>query len=135
MSAQRVLVCCFRFGSFSNGDEASSRFRHIGGSAERGSKIRRYDLNDHEWAAIKPMLPNKPRGAPRVMLPVTMLVSVALSATAIWNVRTPARRLRNTTRSARGSTMCPHHAMLCTSFCASRISVRSCFRSSIAALV
>jgi hypothetical protein len=26
----------------------------------------RYQLNDHEWAAIKPMLPNKPRGVPRV---------------------------------------------------------------------
>jgi transposase len=26
----------------------------------------RYELNDHEWAAIKPMLPNKPRGVPRV---------------------------------------------------------------------
>jgi transposase len=24
----------------------------------------RYELNDHEWSAIKPMLPNKPRGAP-----------------------------------------------------------------------
>ena len=26
----------------------------------------RYELNDHEWAAIKPFLPNKPRGIPRV---------------------------------------------------------------------
>ena len=26
----------------------------------------RYELNDGEWAAIKPMLPNKPRGVPRV---------------------------------------------------------------------
>jgi transposase len=26
----------------------------------------RYELPDHEWAAIKPMLPNKPRGVPRV---------------------------------------------------------------------
>ena len=25
-----------------------------------------YELADHEWAAIKPMLPNKPRGVPRV---------------------------------------------------------------------
>jgi hypothetical protein len=25
-----------------------------------------YDLTDHEWAAIKPMLPNKPRGVARV---------------------------------------------------------------------
>jgi transposase len=26
----------------------------------------RYELADYEWAAIKPMLPNKPRGVPRV---------------------------------------------------------------------
>ena len=26
----------------------------------------RYELTDHEWAAIKPMLPNKPGGVPRV---------------------------------------------------------------------
>jgi transposase len=26
----------------------------------------RYELSDHEWAAIKPMLPNKPRGVARV---------------------------------------------------------------------
>src|SRR5262249_3281509 len=26
----------------------------------------RYELTDNEWAAIKPMLPNKPRGVPRV---------------------------------------------------------------------
>jgi transposase len=26
----------------------------------------RYKLTDHEWTAIKPFLPNKPRGVPRV---------------------------------------------------------------------
>ena len=26
----------------------------------------RYELTDYEWAAISPMLPNKPRGVPRV---------------------------------------------------------------------
>ena len=26
----------------------------------------RYQLADHEWATIRPMLPNKPRGVPRV---------------------------------------------------------------------
>ena len=26
----------------------------------------RYELTDHEWAVIKPMLPNKPRGVARV---------------------------------------------------------------------
>jgi transposase len=29
-------------------------------------RIVRYELTDDEWAAIKPMLPNKPRGVPRV---------------------------------------------------------------------
>lgn len=26
----------------------------------------RYELSDHEWAVITPMLPNRPRGVPRV---------------------------------------------------------------------
>lgn len=26
----------------------------------------RYELTDTEWSAIKPMLPNEPRGVPRV---------------------------------------------------------------------
>jgi transposase len=26
----------------------------------------RYELTDYEWGVIKPMLPNKPRGIPRV---------------------------------------------------------------------
>jgi transposase len=30
------------------------------------AQIMRYELADHEWTAIKPMLPNKPRGVPRV---------------------------------------------------------------------
>jgi len=27
---------------------------------------RRYELTDFEWSIIKPLLPNKPRGVPRV---------------------------------------------------------------------
>jgi transposase len=30
------------------------------------ARIMRYELTDDEWAAIKPMLPSKPRGVPRV---------------------------------------------------------------------
>ena len=26
----------------------------------------RYELSDYEWSVIRPMLPNKPRGIPRV---------------------------------------------------------------------
>jgi hypothetical protein len=33
---------------------------------EPGPRIMRYELTDYEWAAIKPFLPNKPRGVPRV---------------------------------------------------------------------
>ena len=29
-------------------------------------RIMRYELSDYEWTAIQPMLPNKPRGIPRV---------------------------------------------------------------------
>ena len=31
-----------------------------------GPQIMRYELSDYEWSVIKPMLPNKPRGVPRV---------------------------------------------------------------------
>ena len=31
-----------------------------------GLRVMRNEFADYEWAAIKPMLPNKPRGAPRV---------------------------------------------------------------------
>ncbi len=31
-----------------------------------GPRIMRYELTDFEWAAIRPFLPNKPRGVPRV---------------------------------------------------------------------
>ena len=27
---------------------------------------RRYEITDHEWSIIEPLLPNKPRGVPRV---------------------------------------------------------------------
>jgi hypothetical protein len=33
---------------------------------ELGARIMRYELADYEWSAIKPLLPNKPRGVPRV---------------------------------------------------------------------
>jgi Transposase domain (DUF772)/Putative transposase of IS4/5 family (DUF4096) len=33
---------------------------------DRRGRIMRYELSDEEWTAIKPMLPNKPRGVPRV---------------------------------------------------------------------
>ena len=35
-------------------------------AAKPAPRIMRYELTDPEWAAIKPFLPNKPRGVPRV---------------------------------------------------------------------
>jgi transposase len=35
-------------------------------SFQTEARIMRYELADYEWIAIKPMLPNKPRGVPRV---------------------------------------------------------------------
>ena len=35
-------------------------------SSQTGASIMRYELSDYEWTAIKPMLPNKPRGVRRV---------------------------------------------------------------------
>jgi len=35
-------------------------------NSQTGARIMRYELADYEWAAIRPMLPNKPRGVPRV---------------------------------------------------------------------
>jgi transposase len=43
----------------------------------------RYELSDYEWTAIKPMLPNKPRGVRRVM-------TVACSMASFWVLRSGA---------------------------------------------
>jgi hypothetical protein len=40
--------------------------RHVIQAPKPEPRIMRYELTDYEWAAIKPMLPNKPRGVPRV---------------------------------------------------------------------
>jgi transposase len=39
----------------------------------------RYELADYEWIAIKPMLPNKPRGVPRVIRLISTVTSLLLS--------------------------------------------------------
>jgi hypothetical protein len=53
----------------------------------------RYDLSDFEWAAIKPLLPNKSRGVPRVndrrvlngiILGLAFRRTVARSAGLLW---------------------------------------------------
>jgi hypothetical protein len=40
--------------------------RHVIQTPEPEPRIMRYELTDYEWAAIKPFLPNKPRGVARV---------------------------------------------------------------------
>jgi transposase len=55
----------------------------------------RYKLNDHEWAAIKPMLPNKPRGVPRVN-------DRRVLNGIFWILRSGLPAGRNSLRQARG---------------------------------
>jgi len=49
----------------------------------------RHEFTDHEWAAIKPMLPNKPRGVPRVndrrvLNGLAIRRTVPRSAAGVW---------------------------------------------------
>ena len=54
----------------------------------------RYELTDCEWSAIKPMLPNKPRGVPRVNdRRVLNGIFWVLRSGAPW--RDPASQLRS----------------------------------------
>jgi len=59
-----------------------------------------YELSDCEWSVIKPMLPNKPRGIPRVddrahsqrhLLGLALRCAVARSA---GELRSPQNRMR-----------------------------------------
>jgi len=54
----------------------------------------RYELTDNEWSAIKPMLPNKPRGVPRVN--DRRVLNGIFLGPPIWStVARPARQLRS----------------------------------------
>ena len=62
----------------------------------------RYELSDYEWTAIKPMLPNKPRGIRRVktvacsMAPFGFCVRVRRSATCqTYGLRAKLQLLRS----------------------------------------
>ena len=55
----------------------------------------RYELTDYEWAAVRPLLPNKPRGVPRVndrrvlnrnLLGFAIRRAMARSARDIWPI-------------------------------------------------
>ena len=62
----------------------------------------RYELSDYEWTAIKPMLPNKPRGVRRVN-------DRRVLNGIFWVLRTPCfhkrcySRIVDTTRTGSGS--------------------------------
>jgi hypothetical protein len=58
----------------------------------------RYELADHEWGAIKPMLPNKPRGVPRVndrRVLTAIRGPLARSAGSVWPVHYLLQPLRS----------------------------------------
>ena len=52
----------------------------------------RYELTDHEWAAIEPFLPNKPRGVPRVNEAPSTRYGPSRQMTRLHHVR-PGSRL------------------------------------------
>jgi transposase len=59
----------------------------------------RYELSDHEWTAIKPMLPNKPRGVRRVNdRRVLNGIFWVLRSGAPWRDRTSDRQSPGATR-------------------------------------
>jgi transposase len=64
----------------------------------------RYELSDYEWAAIKPFLPNKPRGIPRVkrsacaqryVLGLAIRRAMARSARDLWALYDLLQSLRS----------------------------------------
>jgi hypothetical protein len=50
-----------------------------------GAKIMRYELADFEWAAIKPVLPNKQRGVSRVTTVVSSMAPRRFAIRAAMN--------------------------------------------------
>jgi hypothetical protein len=44
----------------------------------------RYELADYDWVAIKPMLPNKPRGVPPVA--ANYIVFIQIASIRLWLV-------------------------------------------------
>ena len=70
----------------------------------------RYELTDNEWTAIRPMLPNKPRGVPRVndrrvlngyLLDLAIRSTVARSAKRLRSVHHLLQPLRSLATSGR----------------------------------
>ena len=78
----------------------------------------RYELADHEWIAIKPMLPNKPRGVPRVndrrvlngIFWVLRSELLGVICRSLWSVHHLLQPLRSL---AAGWRLGPHHRRAC----------------------
>ncbi|WP_233741881.1 transposase, partial [Agrobacterium vitis] len=51
--------------TFSHTQQAS-KYTQSNGAETALTTRRRFDLTDFEWTVIQPLLPNKPRGVPRV---------------------------------------------------------------------
>jgi hypothetical protein len=78
----------------------------------------RYELTDDEWTAIRPMLPNKPRGVPRVndrrvlngIFCPAFRRTMARPAGSLW----PMHHLLQPFRPvAKGRSMGPDHGLTC----------------------
>jgi hypothetical protein len=54
----------------------------------------RYELTDLEWSAIKPFLPNKPRGVPRVNDRRALIVALRHATTGLRPTTSPSFSLR-----------------------------------------
>jgi Putative transposase of IS4/5 family (DUF4096) len=67
-SGLRLVDVCFYPQAPDRGQVSSVAFGRtpVIQTPKLGARIMRYELADYEWVAIKPMLPNKPRGVPRV---------------------------------------------------------------------
>ena len=63
-----------------------------------------YDLTDFEWGVIQPLLPNKPRGVPRVVrqqrldhtpLETSQIASLHLTLPTVWKHESQITRFRS----------------------------------------
>jgi hypothetical protein len=48
-------------------------------------QITHYELRDHVWAAIKPMLPHKPRSPPSAYCPTCLLTPLSMPLSLLYS--------------------------------------------------
>src|SRR5262245_49156626 len=61
-----ILLRSRKFFDVGNADHVETGGRAVIQASKLELRIMRYELTEQEWSAIGPMLPNKPRGIPRV---------------------------------------------------------------------